>query len=338
MTAPARGLLRLAAVAGVRVGHGLLAAAGDLGDDVLLAAARELAENHLLVADRSGDGYAFRHALTREAVYDDLLPGERQGLHRAVAQALTDEPTLGPPAGWAVTEAVAEHWYAAGELEPALAPRSPPANAAREVFAVRRRARPLRAGTGPVGPGDRPRDGGRRGTIGPARTCSRGRQRRRRARPRHPPCRCRHRRPGATPPPRRWRLACCMSVGRWYAAWAARQGELAGVARAGRGAGPARTADPGTRPRAGRARPGSDPRASATTRHPGSRQPSSRQRAGQVHASRRREPHVHWVSVSLMTGTDPEAGIDEFERALAIGREIGDAERSPSGPPTWPTR
>jgi predicted ATPase len=136
LTAPARRLVRLAAVAGVRVGHGLLAAAGDLGDDVLIAATRELAENHLLVADRSGDGYTFRHALTREAVYDDLLPGERQRLHRAVARALTDEPSLGSPAGWAVTEAVAEQWFAAGELAPALVASVAAGNAAVEVLAV----------------------------------------------------------------------------------------------------------------------------------------------------------------------------------------------------------
>jgi DNA-binding CsgD family transcriptional regulator len=136
LSAPARGLLRLAAVAGVRVSHGLLAAAGGLGDDALLAAARELAENHLLAADPSGQGYVFRHALTREAVYDDLLPGERQHLHRAVARALTNDPALGPPAAWAVAEAVAEHWFAAGELEPALAASVTAGNAAREVVAV----------------------------------------------------------------------------------------------------------------------------------------------------------------------------------------------------------
>ena len=197
LTVPARGLLRLAAVAGVRVGHGLLAAAGDLGDDVLLAAARELAENHLLVADRSGEGYVFRHALTREAVYDDLLPGERQQLHRAMARALTDEPALGPPAGWAVAEAVAEHWFAAGELEPALAASVAAGNAAREVVAVADALAPLRAGAGPVGSGGRPRDGGRRRTTGVARTGGRGRQRCRRARSRYPLCRCRHRRAGA---------------------------------------------------------------------------------------------------------------------------------------------
>lgn len=136
LSAPARGLLRLAAVAGVRMGHGLLAAAGGLGDDALLAAARELAASHLLVADPSGQGYVFRHALTREAVYDDLLPGERQQLHRAVARALTDDPALGPPAAWAAAEAVAEHWFTAGELGPALAASVAAGNAAREVGAV----------------------------------------------------------------------------------------------------------------------------------------------------------------------------------------------------------
>src|SRR5699024_8354230 len=33
---------------------------------------------------------AFRHALLAEAVYDDLLPGERTRLHRACAKALAE--------------------------------------------------------------------------------------------------------------------------------------------------------------------------------------------------------------------------------------------------------
>ncbi|WP_436843763.1 hypothetical protein, partial [Streptomyces hundungensis] len=36
----------------------------------------------------SGDGYAFRHALIRQAVYEDLLPGERTRLHARHAKAL----------------------------------------------------------------------------------------------------------------------------------------------------------------------------------------------------------------------------------------------------------
>ncbi len=135
LTAPARDLVRLAAVAGVRVSHGLLAAASGLDDEALLMAARELAEQHLLVADRSGQGYAFRHALTREAVYGDLLPGERQMLHLAAARTLSGDPALGPAAGWAVAEAVAEHWFAAGELERAL-PASVTAGTRREVLAL----------------------------------------------------------------------------------------------------------------------------------------------------------------------------------------------------------
>ena len=39
----------------------------------------------------AGEGhYAFRHALLGEAVYDDLLPGERVRLHAAYAAALRD--------------------------------------------------------------------------------------------------------------------------------------------------------------------------------------------------------------------------------------------------------
>src|SRR5690606_25696174 len=35
-------------------------------------------------------GYAFRHALLAEAVYDDLLPGERARIHAACAAALRE--------------------------------------------------------------------------------------------------------------------------------------------------------------------------------------------------------------------------------------------------------
>ena len=36
----------------------------------------------------AGDGSTFRHALVREALYAELLPGEREDLHRAVLEAL----------------------------------------------------------------------------------------------------------------------------------------------------------------------------------------------------------------------------------------------------------
>jgi DNA-binding NarL/FixJ family response regulator len=80
--------LRIASVAGGRIGHRLLAqVAGQDGAelDVLL---RELVDRGLLVT--AGDGYDFRHALIRQAVYEDLLPGERARLHARYAAALSD--------------------------------------------------------------------------------------------------------------------------------------------------------------------------------------------------------------------------------------------------------
>jgi len=54
---------------------------------------REAVANQLLVPDGE-DGYAFRHALLREAAYADLLPGERTRLHSRLAELLADEVRL----------------------------------------------------------------------------------------------------------------------------------------------------------------------------------------------------------------------------------------------------
>jgi len=94
-------LLRLAAVAGRSVPERLLVAvsggsggSGDTDDVAALAAIREAVEAHLLVVDEAGYGYRFRHALARDAVYDDLLPGERVRLHAAYADALARDQRL----------------------------------------------------------------------------------------------------------------------------------------------------------------------------------------------------------------------------------------------------
>ena len=60
----------------------------------LYEALREAVDASLLVVDGTGRGYAFRHALTRDAVYEDLLPGERVELHTAYAEALERDPGL----------------------------------------------------------------------------------------------------------------------------------------------------------------------------------------------------------------------------------------------------
>ena len=87
-------LLRIAAAAGRSVPDGLLARVADLDDASLDAALRDAVEHHLLVIDESGQGYRFRHALTRDAIYSDALPRERVRIHAAYAEALSADPGL----------------------------------------------------------------------------------------------------------------------------------------------------------------------------------------------------------------------------------------------------
>ena len=87
----AQQVLRAAAVAGRRSGDDLVRAASGLPDAAYDEAVREAVANQLLVPD-GADGYAFRHALLREAVYSDLLPGERTRLHGQLAALLSGVP------------------------------------------------------------------------------------------------------------------------------------------------------------------------------------------------------------------------------------------------------
>ncbi|MEU3016885.1 AAA family ATPase [Nocardiopsis sp. NPDC007018] len=84
-----RTVLGLASAAGVRVEHDLLAAVASgtgIGGADLDRALRPAVDARVLRA--TGTGYAFRHALLAEAVYADLLPGERVRAHRAYVDVL----------------------------------------------------------------------------------------------------------------------------------------------------------------------------------------------------------------------------------------------------------
>jgi DNA-binding NarL/FixJ family response regulator len=91
VSAAAQQVLRVAAVAGRRADDGLIRAASGLPDAEYDDAVREAVAHQLLVPD-DADGYRFRHALLREAVYSDLLPGERTRLHARLAALLADVP------------------------------------------------------------------------------------------------------------------------------------------------------------------------------------------------------------------------------------------------------
>jgi len=117
---PAQRLLQVAAVAGQRVHHDLLAevAAQPSGDLVELL--REAVAHHVLVAEDDSGGYAFRHALVQEAIYDDLLPVQRPPLHAAYARALAALIEERGDAAAAELGRLAYHWYTAHDLGRAL--------------------------------------------------------------------------------------------------------------------------------------------------------------------------------------------------------------------------
>ncbi len=121
----------VAAVAGRRVGHDVLAAVTGLPDGDLDDALREAVTRHVLVPDGESDGYEFRHALLQEAAYTDLLPGERVRLHREYARVL-DERLAGIPA---VAAELAHHAELSHDLTLALSASVRAAEHARAVHA-----------------------------------------------------------------------------------------------------------------------------------------------------------------------------------------------------------
>ena len=131
LSEPAQEILRLVAV-GQRTDHALLAETSGLDERTLRDALREAVDSHILVADDDGR-YRFRHALLREVVEDDLLPGERAAHHLALARALA--PRASEQGGAVLTAAVAHHFAAAGEQPAALEWSVHAATAAERVYA-----------------------------------------------------------------------------------------------------------------------------------------------------------------------------------------------------------
>ena len=128
-------VLRVASAGGEMTGHALLGTVTGLDDAALIRAVRPAVIANVLHA--RGDGYAFRHELIREAVHEDLLPGEHGRLHSRFAEAIDADPTLVPP-GRAAVE-MAHHWHSAHDSAWALiAAWQAAAQAGRAVAAAER--------------------------------------------------------------------------------------------------------------------------------------------------------------------------------------------------------
>nr|WP_241968411.1 LuxR family transcriptional regulator [Streptomyces sp. ICBB 8177] len=129
----AQRVARILAEGGSEVEYALLAKVTGLGEDDLIEALRGAVGANILLPTADGDGYRFRHALVREAVVDDLLPGERSRLNRRYAEALEADPALVRSAERAAR--LASYWYHAHDPAKAL-----PAVLAAAVEARRRYA------------------------------------------------------------------------------------------------------------------------------------------------------------------------------------------------------
>jgi len=110
-------VLRAAAVAGRKADDELVRALSGLAAAEYEGAVREAVTHQLLVPDGT-EGYVFRHALLREAVYADLLPGERTRLHASMCVLLADEERLAMPG---TAAELAQHCLASHDIPGAFA-------------------------------------------------------------------------------------------------------------------------------------------------------------------------------------------------------------------------
>ena len=117
LSAATQQVLRTAAVTGRRVDDELVRRASGLDELVYDGAVREAVAHQLLVPDGE-QGYSFRHALLREAIYADLLPGERTRLHARLADLLADERRLAEVPGTAAE--LAHHCLASHDIQGAF--------------------------------------------------------------------------------------------------------------------------------------------------------------------------------------------------------------------------
>ncbi|HYM84815.1 MAG TPA: LuxR C-terminal-related transcriptional regulator, partial [Candidatus Dormibacteraeota bacterium] len=150
---PSRDVMRAAAASGRRVDDELLAEVLDRPPDDVDEALRDGLAHGVLVSDPGTGELRFRHALVRDAVDGELLPGERRRLHQAFATALEGRRSAG--GATARPEELAFHWEAAGRRDRAALAELDAARAAAAVSAwaeASRRYQRALALDGEVGP------------------------------------------------------------------------------------------------------------------------------------------------------------------------------------------
>ncbi len=111
-----RHVLSLASIIGERFDFAILGEVAAEDDPSLLHMLKEMIAAQFIV-EQTADTYAFRHALTRQAVYSSLMLRERQALHQAVGTALE---RMANRYRENQTASLAYHFYQAGDWHKAL--------------------------------------------------------------------------------------------------------------------------------------------------------------------------------------------------------------------------
>jgi DNA-binding NarL/FixJ family response regulator len=130
-----RMVVRVAAAAGREVEHPVLAHACGVSSAALLEGIRAATDGHVILTDRTGHRYRFRHALLQEAAYAELLAGEREAVHRRLAELLEARPEFAVGGEDMVAADLAHHWFAARDLPKARDAALAAAAAAEQRFA-----------------------------------------------------------------------------------------------------------------------------------------------------------------------------------------------------------
>jgi DNA-binding CsgD family transcriptional regulator/Tfp pilus assembly protein PilF len=113
----ARRTLDLAAVAGRGFDFALLQALTHTTDVDLMSQLRELISAQLVVEENT-DHFAFRHALTGQAIVADMLGHDRRAVHARIAEVLEQRTAFARPD--ALLENLAYHWFEAGRWSEAI--------------------------------------------------------------------------------------------------------------------------------------------------------------------------------------------------------------------------
>jgi DNA-binding CsgD family transcriptional regulator len=123
-----RAILTQAAVIGRQFDGDVLARTLDAPFESLLPSLQRARRAQLLEETGEPHVFRFRHALTREAIYDDLLVAQRRPLHERIAQTLEE---MGAARS---LQSIAYHWWAAGNAKKALEYGERAGDAAMAVF------------------------------------------------------------------------------------------------------------------------------------------------------------------------------------------------------------